>query len=657
MNRDAVRHLLALVCAGWMVLPAVSAAPAAAPPVEAFFQNVEVGAAEISPNGRYVLARVSVKGVRRSLALFDLATMTPKVLARYADGDVGKVFWLNDKRIAFTVINIDRRVESTTSGLYAIDLDGKQSEGLTPAVAQQRSFADNEELQGPGGGSDAIQGNWPALSDSMPVRFVSDGVTTISSLDTRTGRRTPVRAPTGSVSWLYDDAGLLRVTVARDGDQHSLRLLDADHYWRKLSSFAPTSGATLYPRAYVGGTLYVQAQNGGERSSLFRYNVERRALDEPALINSPEFDIDASAISEGSRLLGFRINTDAESTVWFDPAMKALQAEIDALLPATINRVDRGSRSETPFVLVKAYSPVHPGDTLVFNRDTKKFTRLGTALPGIVPEQMASPLPVVRYKARDGMSIPVQVTLPKGEQKSLPTVVLVAAYPWARNSAWAFDPQVQFLVSRGYAVIQPQARGRRGFGAAHLEAGMRQWGLAMQDDLADGAKWAIAQGIADPKRICIAGTVYGGYAAMMGLIKNPELFRCGVSWAGIVDIGLMFRSRWDDFPTAGYGGQIKLLVGDPAKDQAQFDATSPLKNAQRITRPVLLAYGAKDAEVPGKHGRLLYEAIKPGNPDAELIMFDENGQPPSLDNNRAALWTRIEQFLDRHIGPAAASHL
>ena len=649
MNSCYAKRLLAVAVASLLTLPAM-AAPADLPPVEAFFQNVEMGGADISPNGRYVLARSAFKGTRRSLALIDLATMTSKILARYSNGDVGTAFWLNDKRIGFTVINIDRRVVETSSGLYAIDLDGGASAGLAEAVFNQRSFADGEDLPSPSVSPGVIRGHAPRLSDAMFTLVHLGDDTTLGSLNTRTGVRSNVRAPDASFSWLIDDNGL-RLVMAADGDQHAMHLLGADRRWRKLASFAPSSPAALLPNAYINNTLYVQARNGQDQVSLYRYNSERTALDQPALMTAPGFDLEPQAVSEGKRLLGFRINTDAESTVWFDPDMKALQAEIDAMLPQTVNRVRRGTRSETPFVLVQAYSPVHPGSTLVYNRDTKKLTGLGSALPAIDPAQMANSVEMVRYPARDGMSIPAYVTLPKAaQQKKLPTIIMAGAHPWMRNGTWSFDPAVQFLASRGYAVIQPDARGARGFGAAHFKAGHKQWGLAMQDDLADGAKWAIAQGIADPNRICILGTVYGGYAALMGVIKEPELFRCAVSWAGIVDLKLMFKHSWEQKPNSAYGDDMRALVGDPYQDAAQFDATSPLHNARLITRPVLLAYGDKDVEVPGKHGRQLYDAIKPGNPNAELIMFDEQGQPPSLEKNRAELWTRIEQFLARHIG-------
>lgn len=646
MTRVALlASLLAFACS------TVLAAAPARPPVDLFFQNVAMGAASLSPDGRHVIARASFKGLRSALVLVELASMKPKVLARYANGDVGQVFWLSDKRIGYTVINIDPSFRSAGSGLYAVNLDGSGSKGLRPSVVNQRSFAENDDLEGPRSPASQLQGRPATNSNSMFVIVNWEGERReLGLLDTRSADNSDIAQPQHSFSWLVEEDGL-RATVAVERDKHTMNLLGADGKWRKLATFAPASAEVMLPRAFIGGALYVQAQGGGDRVSLYRYNIDKVALEQPPLITSPDYDIGGSAVSDGGRLLGYRINTDAESTVWFDPQMKALQDEVDALLPHLTNRIARASRSQTPFVLVTSYSPADPGDTFIYNRDTKKLTSLGAALPGLERAALSTAVDVVRYPARDGMRIPAYVTLPTGgAKKNLPTIVFAGAYPWQRNASWSFDPAVQFLATRGYAVIQPDTRGARGFGAAHFKAGFKQWGLGMQDDLADGAKWAIAQGIADPKRICIIGTVYGGYAAMMGVIKDPELFKCAVSWAGIVDINMMFKHRWQQAPATAYGNEMTLLVGDPKKDQAQFSATSPLLLARRITQPVLLAYGAMDVEVPGKHGRQLFDAIKPGNPDAQFMWFDEKGQASSLEANRARLWTGIEQFLEQHIG-------
>jgi dipeptidyl aminopeptidase/acylaminoacyl peptidase len=224
--------------------------------------------------------------------------------------------------------------------------------------------------------------------------------------------------------------------------------------------------------------------------------------------------------------------------------------------------------------------------------------------------------------------------------------------PYVRGAQWGWNPQTQFLASRGYAVLEPEFRGSAGFGTRHFRAGWKQWGLAMQDDIADGAKWAIAEGIADPKRICIAGASYGGYATLMGLVNDPGLFKCGVDWVGVTDIKLLYTGQWyasDMSPTYKQYG-MPVLIGDPVKDAAQFKATSPIEQAARITQPLLLAYGGADKRVPLNHGKEFYAAVKRTNPDVEWVVYEEEGHGWGLPKNRIDFWTRVEKFLDRNIG-------
>jgi dipeptidyl aminopeptidase/acylaminoacyl peptidase len=215
----------------------------------------------------------------------------------------------------------------------------------------------------------------------------------------------------------------------------------------------------------------------------------------------------------------------------------------------------------------------------------------------------------MRYPARDGLQIPAYLTLPRnGNGKNLPTIVLIGESPTARSAFWAWQPHVQFLASRGYAVIQPQMRGTPGFGLAYRRAGHKQLDLGIQDDVADGVKWAIAQGIADPSRVCIIGTSKGAYTALSALHKDAGLFRCAV---GISALGAL--------PAA-------------------------------LKQPVLLAFGAQDP-VMAAEGKKLADALRAnGNAQVEFQLYDEHGQDWSLAANRIDLWTRIEQFLARHTG-------
>ena len=263
----------------------------------------------------------------------------------------------------------------------------------------------------------------------------------------------------------------------------------------------------------------------------------------------------------------------------------------------------------------------------------------------------------MRYKARDGPEIPALLTLPPGgAKKNLPMVVMVHGGPYVRGNSWGWNAETQFLASRGYAVLEPEFRGSAGFGAKHFKAGFKQWGLAMQDDLADGVHWAVGKGIADGARVCIAGASYGGYATLMGLIKDPDLYKCGINWVGVTDIKLLYDGGWafsndtsDEYKAYG----MPEKTGDPVKDAAQSKATSPIQQAARITQPLMLAYGGVDRRVPINHGTAFRDAVMRTNKNVEWVEYPEEGHGWSLEKNNIDFWSRVERFLDRHIGAAS----
>jgi dipeptidyl aminopeptidase/acylaminoacyl peptidase len=205
-------------------------------------------------------------------------------------------------------------------------------------------------------------------------------------------------------------------------------------------------------------------------------------------------------------------------------------------------------------------------------------------------------------------------------------------------------------------VLEPEFRGSTGFGHAHFAAGHKQWGRAMQDDIADAARWAIAQGIADPKRICIAGASYGGYATLMGLAKDPDLFRCGVNWAGVTDLNLLYTGQWafsdlsEDYKAYG----MPDLIGDPVKDADMLKASSPITHAARITQPLLMAYGAADRRVPLQHGLAFRDAVSSHNKQLEWVVYQDEEHGWSQAKTRIDFWGRVEKFLAKHIGGGAA---
>jgi dipeptidyl aminopeptidase/acylaminoacyl peptidase len=311
---------------------------------------------------------------------------------------------------------------------------------------------------------------------------------------------------------------------------------------------------------------------------------------------SADFDVHAEFIVSQQQLLGLRYVIDAEVTQWLDPAMAALQQRVDAALQGLVNRLSVPLRGDSPWVLVESFADVQPQRSFLFNRETGKFVALGGAHPQIDRREMAQ-TDFFRIEARDGRRIPAYLTLPAGEpKKPLPMVVLVHGGPWVRGMSWRWDAEVQFLASRGYAVLQPEFRGSTGFGREHFEAGFKQWGRAMQHDVADAARWAVKQGHADAQRICIAGASYGGYAVLMGLINDPDLYRCGIDWVGVSDIGLMYSIGWSDISDRFREYGMPRMIGDPKEDAAMLDSVSPLRRAAEIRRPLLMAYGAWDID-------------------------------------------------------------
>jgi dipeptidyl aminopeptidase/acylaminoacyl peptidase len=219
--------------------------------------------------------------------------------------------------------------------------------------------------------------------------------------------------------------------------------------------------------------------------------------------------------------------------------------------------------------------------------------------------------------------------------------------PWSRDR-WGFDPDVQFLASRGYAVLQPNFRGSTGYGLAFTTAGFKQWGRKMQDDITDGVQWAVQEGIADPRRVAIFGASYGGYAVLAGLVQTPELYRCGINYVGVTDLVMMLRGVASRMP-ARFAGSAKIAVGDLRADREQLEAGSPVNQVEKIRAPLLMAYGELDPVVHIDQGRKLARALRRAGKEFELITEPMEGHGFRIEKNRIELYRKIEAFLAKHL--------
>lgn len=623
---------------------AAGAALAAEPiPVADFFRLPVMSDPVMSPSGQYVAALMK-GGPKGRLVLVLLNLQDPsksQVLAAYADADIRAVQWVNDDRLVFALTDAQSAGgDQISRGFYAVARDGKG-----PVRTLRHSF--HSVLRD--GSNDVIIAEGE-INDRYEVTRVS-----LLRLDTVTGRSRVLTlgGPDHARSWALDRQGEPRAAVTSfEGKSRLYWKARAEAPWTMIwerPAFGDHSDTTPL-MVDDSNRLYVAARRGDDDTqSLMRVDMSRKDAEMQSLISLPGYDFDgALLLGPKSELLAAGYLTDARGTHWFDPALKEIQQRVDKLLAGTVNQIDCGECRNPGTVLITSWSDRQPAIFRLYDTKSGAHSLLGQTRPWIKPQTMAT-RQMQRFTARDGMSIPIHVTRPAGREGPAPTVVLVHGGPYMRGGEWEWNAESQFLASRGYAVVEPEFRGSTGFGYKLFRAGFKQWGLAMQDDIADATEWAVKQGFTDPKRICIAGASYGGYAALMGLIRYPQLYRCGINAVGVTDLDLMYTSRWSDFSEMWKEYGMPVLMGDREKDAKQLAATSPVKLAHRLTQPLLMAYGGEDRRVPIAHGGNLRAAVAPHNKNLEWVEYPDEGHGWMLEANKVDFWTRVERFLDRHL--------
>lgn len=667
------RRLLVATSMGLLAALATAQTQPAPPPVESFFQHPAVLQAKLSPSGRSLAISTSRGGQRVGLVVLELdAAIRARRVAAFNDADITRFDWVGEDGLVFQVRDLQagsgmdyRRAP----GLYAVRADGSQLRTLVRRrgefIREVSSAGRREPLEwnhsllhipdsGPlAGSSEILIGEWVFKADRPEhIRPLW--------LDTSTGRTRSAdlgeRSPTRVSQWLFDPSGRARFAVEQIEDKARYHWRDLDKGWQQLAE-APLLKLPYEPFSVDdAGTFYVRRASGAAGyQALYRYDFKAGQVEKEAVVSTPGFDFAGSLLSDAGKTLGLRLETDAETTVWFSPAMRSFQAEIDASLPGTINHISCRRCGEPDMVaLIHAYSDRDPGRYWLYHAASKRLQAVSTVIDGVDPRQSAS-VDFKRIKARDGRDLPVWLTLPRGVApgQPAPAVVMVHGGPWVRGGHWRWQAEAQFLASRGYLVISPEFRGSTGYGEAHFRAGWKQWGRAMQDDVADALLWAREQGLADPQRACIAGASYGGYAALMGLIRQPELYRCGIAWVAVTDMQLLLEgSSWvsDDTSEVARRHTLPEMIGDLKSDAAMLHEVSPVLQAARIKAPLMLAFGSEDQRVPLAHGLRMRDALRAAGREPEWITYPGEGHGWRKTENRVDFYKRVERFLGQHLG-------
>ncbi len=635
------------------------------PSVESFFGDPEIYSAVISPKGEHVALLTRATDGGRVIIVRDTANPeNVRVVAGLSDNQIREVHWVNENRIVFTFRPVLYDVLGGNYDEMAVDLDGKnqrhlisgdfgfRQDGVGSSIHSKTLTSEYQFVSSVSDGSDDIiirQNSWK-LTD--PYHAESNH---LFRLNTRTQelKDIPVgKSPASVKDWILDGHDVPRLALASAGG-HCITYYRAaaEAEWEVLADTG-CHERQFRPIAFDGDDTLIGVASPRGYDALTRYDLTTRKLADQPFLSVDGFDF-AGSIEVDSvthRMVGIHYLSDAESTVWVNANYKQMQAKIDAMLPQTVNRLSCGADClHAPSVLVTASSDRRPEQFYLYDVARQSLIGLGSSRPQIKPAQMGL-RDFYRFKSRDGMSIPVYVTTPPGKPaQPLPAIVLVHGGPWVRGWSWEWDSEAQFLASRGYLVIQPEFRGSTGFGYNLFHAGWKQWGQAMQDDLADAALWAVHEHNADPKRIAIMGASYGGYATLMGLIKNPEIFHCGVEWAGVTDSGLMFSLAQSDISEDGKKYDWGMMIGDPMADAEMFKKYSPLENAAKLTQPLLIAHGAEDRRVPIAQAIAFHDAVKKTNPNVDWVVYDYEYHGWHLEKDKIDFWKRVDAFLDKNL--------
>jgi len=565
----------------------------------------------ISPDGKSIAALAPVGG-HQNLVVIDIETRKPRPLTGFKDRDIVAAYWVNSRRLLLRTGSIGvQAFDYRGGGLLAIDVDGSDLRLLAGSYDEQVVYTRNLSR-----GATLVR-TLPGEGDDVILREVVPGGRNRSGklfrVNTRTGEETWIdfaKPDAGNgESWVVDTKGVPRaLSVFAEGRVRIWYRPGPDAPWQKLDEFSQTE-AHWGPITIAADDkhLLVADRRGRDKSAIVLYDPETKTFRE-VLAQHPQVDLTGLVYSYGQPV-GVRYEADRGGVAWFDEELAKAQAAIDRALPGNVNYMS-WSRDRSR-MLVFSYSDVLPGSYYLLDNKNKKMEWLLDRSPQIKPAEMAK-MRAVRYAARDGLEIPAYLTLPtSGGDRNLPLVVMVHGGPWVSGDTWGFNAEVQFLATRGYAVLQPNYRGTTRYGWKHFRSSFGQWGLAMQDDVTDGVKWAIDQGIADPKRVCIYGASYGGYATMMGLAKDPDLYRCGVNYVGVTDTNLFLTATWTDYALSDFlKHTVQEMFGDETKDAERLKATSPVEQAEKIKVPVLMAYGASDFRVPIEHGKRMRDAME-----------------------------------------------
>lgn len=602
-------------------------------PLEDFFRNSEKTGYDISPDGRY-LSFMSPYESRQNIFVQPVGSDSAVRITSETDRDIAGYFWANDNRLLYL---------KDTGGdenyqLYGIDIDGGNPKAYTAVPGVRTQIIDPlEEID-----SLIIVGTNardPRIFD--PYR-----------LNLNTGEMTMLAENPGNIQgWMTDHDGKLRVAYAivdgvntqilyRETEQDAFRPVLTTSFKEEMNFLVFTpDNKMVYATSNIGrdksALIVADPATGKEIEELYAHDL---------------YDVTSVSYSKARKKLTATGCSGHKDVIrhFFDPETEKTFGKLQAQLPGYEIGTAATDRSER-MRIVYAGNDRTRGAYYLYDVETDELTKIADLAPWIDPAEMAEMIPVA-YSSRDGLTIEAYLTLPAGltleNARNLPVVINPHGGPWARDE-WGYNPEVQFLANRGYAVLQMNFRGSTGYGRKFRELSYKQWGQTMQNDITDGVQWLIEQGIADPARIAIYGGSYGGYATLAGAAFTPDLYACAIDYVGVSNLFTFLQTippYWKPMLDMMYE-----MVGDPQADSTMLAAYSPALHADRIVAPLLVVQGANDPRVNKAESDQMVAALRDRGVEVDYMVKDNEGHGFHNEENRFDFYRTMERFLAKHL--------
>ncbi|MCD8072175.1 MAG: S9 family peptidase [Alistipes sp.] len=602
-------------------------------PLEDFFRKPEISSFRISPSGEYYSYRAPYE-TRMNIFVQKVGEDEPVRITDETDRDIAGYLWANDNRILYL---------KDTGGdenyqLYGVNIDGTDLRAYTAIPGVRTDIIDDLE--------DVDEYILIGINQRNPQVFDP------YRLNVNTGEMKLLYENPGNIlGWMTDNEGKLRVAYVMDGVNNTILYRDTEEEdFRPVLTTSFKESLTFYRFTPDNKYVYAISNIGRDKDALVIVDPAT-AQEKEFIYANDKYDLMGMRFSKKREVLEFAVYYGHK-----DPGYEFFDSESENLYKKVRSHFDKNlevslvsrNRNEDIYVVATG-SDKDYGAYYVYDTRTDELTKIADMAPWIDPSEMADMIPVT-YTTRDGLEIEAYLTLPAGytmkNARNLPVVVNPHGGPWARDY-WGYNPEVQFLANRGYAVLQMNFRGSTGFGREFWEKSFKQWGLTMQDDITDGVQWLIDQGIADPDRIAIYGGSYGGYATLAGITKTPELYAAAVDYVGVSNLFTFLETippYWKPMLDMMYE-----MVGHPDEDKDQLTATSPALNADKIVTPLFVVQGANDPRVNKDESDQMVAALRERGVEVDYLIKYDEGHGFRNQENVFEMYRAMEKFLAGHL--------